>query len=127
MALKLSIYDVILGPVMTDKAYKLNRRLQKLVLEVNPHANKPFIKEAIERLFDVKVKNVRVLIRKGKSHRLRTGQTVQKSSKKKAIVTLKEGYKVDIWEQPGVTVDPSDIAGRPSKKADKPVKDESAK
>lgn len=126
MALKLSIYDVILGPVMTDKAYKLNKKLQKLVLEVNPHANKPFIKEAIERLFDVKVENVRVLIRKGKSHRLKNGQTIQKSSKKKAIVTLKEGYKVDIWEQPGVTVNPSDITGKASK-VDKPAKGESSK
>ena len=126
MALRISIYDVILGPVMTDKAYKLNRKLQKLVLKVHPQSNKPLVKEAIERLFDVKVKNVRMLIRKGKFHRLRaTGQTIQKSSSKKAIVTLKEGYKVDIWDQPGVTVTPSD-AGKPLK-SDKPVKAESSK
>ena len=111
----LTIYDVILGPVMTDKAYKLNRKLQKLVLRVHSHANKPLVREAIERLFDVKVENVRMLIRKGKFHRLKNGKTIQKSSMKKAIVTLKEGYKVDIWDQPGVTVKPSESAAKSSK------------
>jgi len=112
MALKISMYDVILGPVMTDKAYALNRKEQKLVLKVHSAANKPLVKEAIERLFDVKVKNVNMMIRKGKFHRLRNGKTIQKSSMKKAIVTLKEGYKVDIWDQPGVTVKPSDSAAK---------------
>ena len=64
MALKINMYDVILGPIMTDKAYKLNRKLQKLVLKVHPQANKPLVKKAIERLFDVKVETVRMLIRK---------------------------------------------------------------
>jgi len=105
----LSIYDVILGPVMTDKAYKLNRNLKKLVLRVHPQANKPMVKEAIERLFDVKVKNVRMMIRKGKMHRHNRIET-QKSSSKKAIVTLKEGYSVDLWDQPGATVTPSGSA-----------------
>ncbi|MFC1842790.1 50S ribosomal protein L23 [Candidatus Dependentiae bacterium] len=126
MALRISIYDVILGPIMTDKAYKLNRKFQKLVLKVHPHSNKPLVKEAIERLFEVKVKNVRMLIRKGKLHRLKGGQTTQKSSMKKAIVTLKEGYKVDIWDQPGVTVIPSESSDK-SLKGDKPVKGESSK
>jgi len=114
----LSIYDVILGPVMTDKAYKLNRNLKKLVLRVHSHANKPMIKEAIERLFDVKVDNVRVMIRKGKVHRYNRRET-QKSSVKKAIVTLKEGYSVDIWDQPGVTVTPESAGKAVSKKPQK--------
>lgn len=123
MALKISVYDVILGPVMTDKAYKLNRKLQKLVLKVHSHANKPLIREAIESLFDVKVESVRVLIRKGKFHRLKNGPIMQKSSVKKAIVTLKEGYKVDIWDQPGVTVSPSETADKSrSLKVSKPSK-----
>lgn len=120
MALRISIYDVILGPVMTDKAYRLNRKLQKLVLSVHPQSNKPLVKEAIERLFDVKVDSVRMLIRKGKFSRLKGGQTIQKSDTKKAIVTLKEGYKVDIWDQPGTTVVPSENKG-------KSLKDESSK
>jgi large subunit ribosomal protein L23 len=121
MALKLSIYDIILGPVMTDKAYKLNRKLQKLVLKVHPDSNKPLVKEAIERLFDVKVDNVRMLIRKGKFNRLRNGRTIQKSDVKKAIVTLKDGYKVDIWDQPGLTT------VLPSENTSKSLKDESSK
>jgi len=114
----LSIYDVILGPVMTDKAYKLNRNLKKLVLRVHPHANKPMVKEAVERLFSVKVDSIKIIIRKGKIHRFNR-QTSQKPSTKKAIVTLKEGYSVDLWEQPGVTVKPTD-----ANKTDKPVKPE---
>lgn len=121
MALRISIYDIILGPIMTDKAYKLNRTYQKLVLKVHPDSNKPMVKEAIERLFDVKVENVRMLIRKGKFSRLKSnGRTIQKSDVKKAIVTLKEGYKVDIWDQPGVTVVPSE-------NTNKSLKDESSK
>lgn len=120
MALRLSIYDVILGPVMTDKAYKLNRKLQKLVLKVHISSNKPLVREAIERLFDVKVDNVRMLIRKGKFNRLKNGRTTQKSDTKKAIVTLKEGYKVDIWDQPGAAIVPSENKG-------KSLKDESSK
>jgi len=103
---------------MTDKAYKLNRKRKKLVLKVHPHSNKPLVKEAIERLFDVKVEKVRILIRKGKQHRMRDGRVFQKPSMKKAIITLKEGYKVDLWDQPGVTVKPSEKAGR-SEKAEK--------
>jgi len=117
----LNLYDVILGPIMTDKAYKLNRKFKKLVLRVHSHANKPIIKEAIERLFDVKVKSVRVMIRKGKVHRYNRRKT-QKSSIKKAIVTLKEGYSVDIWDQPGVTVTPSESAGKAVSKNPKKVK-----
>jgi len=119
----LSIYDVILGPVMTDKAYKLNRKLKKLVLKVHPHANKPMVKEAIERLFDVKVESVRVMIRKGKVHRFNRRES-QKSSIKKAIVTLKEGHSVDLWEQPGVTVKPSDVTTKKVKTGEKPEKDQ---
>ena len=107
------MYDVILGPVMTDKAYKLNRNLKKLVLKVHPHANKPMVKEAVERLFDVKVDSVKIIIRKGKIHRFNR-KISKKPSEKKAIVTLKEGYSVDIWEQPGVTVSPTD-AGKSNK------------
>jgi len=118
----LSIYDIILGPVMTEKAYKSNRQLKKLVLRIHPQANKPQVKEAVERLFDVKVENVRTLIRKGKIHRVNRLKT-QKSSTKKAIVTLKEGYSVDIWEQPGATIAPSDTdKGKADKALAKPGK-----
>lgn len=44
----LTIYDIILGPVISDKAYDLNKNLKKLVLNVHPQANKPLIAEAIK-------------------------------------------------------------------------------
>ena len=92
----LSIYDIVKGPVLTDKAYKLNKTLQQLVVEVHMHANKVLVKQAIERLFDVKVDKVRISIRKGKK-RLAANRkkAIFGSAKKKAIVVLKEGYNID--------------------------------
>lgn len=96
----LSLYDIIIGPVISDKAYKLNKGLNKLMLQVHPAANKPLIKEALEKLFSVKVESVNVLLRKGKTRRVR-GRTVVGSLQKKAIVTLAEGYKLDLFDQAG--------------------------
>jgi large subunit ribosomal protein L23 len=86
----LSIYDVILGPVMTEKAYKLNKKDKKLVLSVHPKANKVQIKSALETLFGVKVEKINVSIR-----------VVIGSDNKKAIVSLKEGYSIDLFDQAG--------------------------
>lgn len=96
----LSIYNVILGPVITDKAYELNKRFKKLVLWVHPAANKPLVKEAFKKLFNVEVENVRIMIRGGKTRRVGR-RLVQGSSKKKAIVTLAEGYSLDLFDQAG--------------------------
>jgi large subunit ribosomal protein L23 len=102
----LTIYDIVLGPWMTDKAYRQNRDLKKLVLRVHPFANKPMVKEAIEKLFKVKVQDVNIINRKGKVvKRLRRSAT-QKSLIKKAIVTLKEGHSIDIWNHAGASALP---------------------
>ena len=97
----LSIYDVIKGPVATDKAYRINREFKKLVLRVHPHANKPLIREALEKLFTVKVKNVRVMIRKGKNKRAQR-RKIKDIAQKKAIVTLAEGYSLDFFDQTNI-------------------------
>jgi len=99
----LTIYDVIQGPVVTDKAFRLNRDLKKLVLKVHPHANKPMVKEALEKLFNVKVDNVRIIRRKGK-RRIVNKRVVEGSATKKAIITLAEGYSLDLFDQAGKTV-----------------------
>ena len=99
----LSIYNIILGPVVTDKAYKLNKNFKKLVLWVHPSANKPLVKEAFKKLFNVEVENVRILIRAGKIRRVGR-RVVEGSSKKKAIVTLAEGYSLDLFDQAGTGV-----------------------
>ena len=46
----IKIYDIIKGPIVTNKAYKINSSFNKLVLEVHMHANKPLVKEALEKL-----------------------------------------------------------------------------
>jgi large subunit ribosomal protein L23 len=94
----LSIYDIIIGPVISDKAYKLNHALQQLVLRVHPKANKPLVKQAIEKLFAVKIKKINISVRKGKNKRLRK-QIITGSLQKKAIVTLAEGYSLDLFNQ----------------------------
>jgi len=96
----LTIYDVIQGPVISDKAYKLNKQLKKLVLKVHPHANKVLVADALQKLFNVQVDSVAILVRKGKGKRIRkTNQKTVGSLEKRAIVTLKEGYALDLFEQ----------------------------
>jgi large subunit ribosomal protein L23 len=59
-------YDVIVAPVVTEKA-TLASEHNKVLFKVAHNATKPQIKEAIEKLFDVKVKSVNTLVRKGKT------------------------------------------------------------
>lgn len=105
----LSIYDVIIGPVISEKAYKLNKLFKKLKLKVHPQANKPMVKEAIEKLFNVKVDAVNIMIRKGKNKRVRGRATTGKLIKK-AIVTLAEGYSLDFIDQAGGNIVPTGAA-----------------
>ena len=89
---KLTPYDIIVRPILTEKSHRLiNER--KYVFEVNPLANRGQIKEAIERIFNVKVEKVNVMNMKPKPKRrgIYTGRTRRW---KKAIVTLKEGYVI---------------------------------
>jgi large subunit ribosomal protein L23 len=87
-------YDVILSPVITEKATLASEKNQ-VIFKVARKATKPQIKEAVEKLFDVKVKNVNTLIRKGKIKAFR-GSVGEQSDVKKAIVTLEEGHRIDV-------------------------------
>jgi len=87
-------YDVIVSPVITEKATNLSEH-NKVVFRVKPDATKPQIKEAVERLFDVKVKSVNTLVTKGKVKMFR-GTRGQRSDVKKAVVTLAEGQTIDV-------------------------------
>ena len=87
-------YDVIVSPVITEKATKLSEHNQ-IVFRVRPDATKPQIKEAVERLFDVKVKGVNTLVAKGKTKVFR-GRRGKRSDVKKAVVTLEEGQTIDV-------------------------------
>ena len=87
-------YDVIVAPVVTEKA-TLASEHNKVLFKVAAKATKPQIKEAVEKLFDVKVKSVNTLVRKGKKKAFR-GRLGQQSDVKKAIVTLEEGHRIDV-------------------------------
>lgn len=88
------LYDVIRSPVVTEKSTMASENSQ-VVFKVAMTATKPEIKEAVERLFNVKVIAVNTLIRKGKTKRFK-GVRGQQSDFKKAIVTLEEGQAIDI-------------------------------
>lgn len=87
-------YDIIVSPVITEKATNLTEQ-NKVVFRVAPKATKPQIKEAVEKLFDVKVTGVNTLVTKGKKKIFR-GLRGQRSDVKKAIVTLAEGETIDV-------------------------------
>jgi len=87
-------YDTIVAPVITEKATLASENNQ-VIFKVAKTATKPEIKEAIEALFDVKVKSVNTLNRKGKVKRFR-GISGRQKAIKKAIVTLEEGHSIDV-------------------------------
>lgn len=91
----LTLYDIIKGPRITEKAYRLNQKLRQLVLEVHPHANKAQVEEALKKLFNVEVEKVGIVVSKGKRRRVGRRWTEGKT-RKKAVVTLKEGHAVDL-------------------------------
>jgi large subunit ribosomal protein L23 len=87
-------YDVIVAPVITEKS-TMASELNQVVFKVARNATKPQIKEAVEKLFDVKVKSVNTIVRKGKIKAFK-GTVGEQSEVKRAIVTLEEGHRIDV-------------------------------
>ncbi|HEY4924642.1 MAG TPA: 50S ribosomal protein L23 [Roseiarcus sp.] len=87
-------YDIILSPVITEKATMASEANQ-VVFKVRRNATKPQIKAAVEQLFNVKVTGVNTLLRKGKTKVFRGMRGVQQDVKK-AIVTLADGERIDV-------------------------------
>lgn len=94
MSSKAELYDVIRKPIITEKA-TMASEANAVVFEVSIDANKPQIKEAVESLFNVKVKAVNTTITKGKVKRFK-GQLGKRKDVKKAYVTLEEGNTIDV-------------------------------
>jgi len=91
-----SPYEVLKKPVVSEKTMGLLAE-NKYTFLVNPDANKIEIKHAVEKAFNVKVIDVKTISVKGKTKRV--GRYVGKTSdKKKAIVTLKAGDKIEIFD-----------------------------
>ena len=93
--MELNIYDIIKAPIISSKSIDLYKRLGQITFEVNKFANKIMVKNAVEKIWDVKVDKVRVINLPGKN-KIFARRAFQSPGKKKAIVTLKKGYKVEI-------------------------------
>ena len=91
--------DVLLAPVISEKSYGLLDE-NKYTFDVHPAANKTQIKIAVEKIFNVKVTDVNTLNRQGKRKRTRSGFGTRKSVKR-AIVTLRDGDRIDVFGQIG--------------------------
>jgi large subunit ribosomal protein L23 len=91
---KRTAYDVIIAPVITEKA-TLASEANQVIFKVNRQATKPEIKSAIESLFKVKVKAVNTIVRKGKLKAFR-GRPALLSDTKRAVITLEDGHSIDV-------------------------------
>lgn len=93
----MNIYEVIKRPLVTEKTTLEKDAKNIIAFEIDPHANKIEIKEAVEKIFNVDVVDVKTINIAGKKKRI--GKNVGKRSNwKKAYVTLKKGSKVDFFE-----------------------------
>lgn len=88
--------DIILKPVISEKSTEL-MGINKYVFRVSMKANKLMVYRAVKELFGVQPEKVNVLTVRGKNRRLRY-RTGKKSAWKKAIVTLKPGEKIELFE-----------------------------
>ena len=88
------MYDIILSPVVTEKS-TMGSEHDQVTFRVTLDATKPEIKQAVEHLFNAKVKAVSTLVQAGKAKRFR-GRPGRRSDFKKAIVTLVEGQQIDL-------------------------------
>ena len=91
-------HEIIETASLTEKSTLLGEKLNKYVFRVSPRANKTQIRQAVQELFKVKVTRVNTLNVRGKFRRQRTAQSGQSSNWKKAIVKLREGDTIDIFE-----------------------------
>ena len=90
-------YRTIVRPIVTEKSSEAYQERGEYTFEVHPDANKVAIKQAVEQLFGVKVTGVWTMNQRGKTRRV--GKTVgTRSNWKKAIVRLREGDTIEIFE-----------------------------
>ncbi|MHB1286934.1 MAG: 50S ribosomal protein L23 [Leptospirales bacterium] len=93
----MDLSDIIIRPIQSEKADILREKNRTYEFHVRKDSNKIDISKAIESIFHVKVEAVRTYIRKGKTKRLGRFES-QYPDRKRAMVTLKTGHKLDIFE-----------------------------
>lgn len=89
--------QIIIRPVVTERSTELADDAGKYTFIVHPSANKIEIKNAVQSLFEVKVKEVRTANFRGKLRRVGRSEG-HKAAYKKAVVTLAEGERIDVYE-----------------------------
>lgn len=94
-----SIYDVLRRPIITEKSTYQSSALNQYAFEVDPDATKAQVKDAVETLFDVRVRKVNIMIMPAKRKRAGMSRRVviRRSMYKKAIVTLEPGDMIDVF------------------------------
>jgi len=92
-----NIYEVLKRPILTEKSTAQKEIANKVIFEVDRRANKIEIKQAVEKIFKVKVTDVHTMMVRGKVKRYKN-LLGKRSDWKKAVVTLKPGEKVPFLE-----------------------------
>lgn len=104
--MELSVYGVIRKVIMTSKSWHTFQKQNKLTFEVERNVNKSVVREAVEKIWDVKVEKVNIINTPGRSGVFARKAYVRPGNKR-AIVTLKPGYKIDM---PGEMVSSAGMA-----------------
>ena len=95
--MQLNKNDIILRPILTEKSTEQRKEMNKYSFEINSLCNKTEAKRIIEKMFNVKVISCNVINKKGKFKRYRA-TAGYKADRKKVIVTLAKGSKIDFFE-----------------------------
>ena len=93
-----TVYDVIIEPILTEKSDRIKEKLNMYTFKVAINATKTEIKQAIEKIFKVKVEKVNIIRNHGKTRRRGFRYTYKEPGYKKAIVKIKSGQKIEFFE-----------------------------
>jgi large subunit ribosomal protein L23 len=93
----MDIHSVIVRPLVTEKGTRQSEKLNAYAFEVHPDAPKALIKQAVEKLYEVKVLEVRTANRKGKPRRTRMGRSATTKHWKKAVCVLHPDHHIDLF------------------------------
>ncbi|MCA9308353.1 MAG: 50S ribosomal protein L23 [Patescibacteria group bacterium] len=94
----MKLNNTIIKPIVTEKAMSLNEKENTYVFEVSLSATKHSVASEVQRIFNVTVTDVRTSVIPGKKHRIgKTRKFTRTTKYKKAVVSLKEGDKLDIY------------------------------
>jgi large subunit ribosomal protein L23 len=92
-----TVYEVIKRPIISEKSTALAEVAGRYAFEVAPQSNKQEIREAVQKLFNVKVTQVHTMVMHGKTKRVGRFET-KRANWKKALVTLATGQKIDFFQ-----------------------------